>query len=255
MIPHARVLVQTLWFQIWVYLHSITILLQGCLRSNGLLLNVLKCLCAPGLGKDEYECMVKEDLSSNWLDHLDSAIKHLNDCILPHYSGMYPLLTDQLTWQFTVFDGPSKLGQDLSVATVNGLADQGITSIPYRLAESCRWGFFSMLNWLVKNCNRGTYFWFILRGESIVDRSARPIFNSSCIGGLYLYCTHCTPTGWSDNNLIVHGLAGPELYLSLTSWPVVGYNPVLGLCGTDFIRVNHISSRVIFRRDSEYDNC
>ena len=56
---------------------------------------------------------------------------------------------------------------------------------------------------------------------------------------LNLYCTHCTPTGWSDNNLIVHRLAGPELYPSLTSWPAVGYNPVLwsrdttlGLCNT-----------------------
>jgi hypothetical protein len=49
---------------------------------------------------------------------------------------------------------------------------------------------------------------------------------------LDLYCPHCTPTGQSDNNLIVHGLAGPELYPSLISWPAVGYNPVLGLRDT-----------------------
>jgi hypothetical protein len=49
---------------------------------------------------------------------------------------------------------------------------------------------------------------------------------------LNLYCTHYTPIGWSDNNLIVHGLAGPELYPSLTGWPAVGHNPALGLRGT-----------------------
>jgi hypothetical protein len=54
-------------------------LLEG---SNGLLLSVLKRLCAPGLGEDEYERMTKEDLPSNWPDYLDAAIKHLNDRIL-----------------------------------------------------------------------------------------------------------------------------------------------------------------------------
>jgi transposase InsO family protein len=55
-------------------------LLEG---SNSILLNALKCLCAPGLGEDEYERMTKEDLPSNWLEYLDAAIKYLNDCILP----------------------------------------------------------------------------------------------------------------------------------------------------------------------------
>ena len=68
-----------------------------------------------------------------------------------------PLLTGQLTWQFPVFDGPSKLSWDLSVAVVDGLADQGIIPILYILAESYRWVPFSMLNWLAKNCKRGTY--------------------------------------------------------------------------------------------------
>ena len=33
----------------------------------------------------------------------------------------------------------------------------GYHPIPYRLAESYRWGLFSMLNWLAKSCNRSTY--------------------------------------------------------------------------------------------------
>ena len=55
-------------------------LLEG---SNSILLNALKRLCAPGLGEDEYERMTKEDLPSNWPEHLDAAIKYLNDRILP----------------------------------------------------------------------------------------------------------------------------------------------------------------------------
>jgi hypothetical protein len=55
-------------------------LLEG---SNGILLNVLKRLCAPGLGEDEYECMTAKDIPANWPDYLDEAIKHLNDRILP----------------------------------------------------------------------------------------------------------------------------------------------------------------------------
>jgi hypothetical protein len=55
-------------------------LLEG---SNGILLNALKRLCAPGLSEDEYERMTIKDIPSNWPDHLDAAIKHLNDRILP----------------------------------------------------------------------------------------------------------------------------------------------------------------------------
>jgi hypothetical protein len=47
-----------------------------------------------------------------------------------------------------------------------------------------------------------------------------------------LYYTCCRPTGQSDNNLVVHGLAGPVLYPSLTSWPAVGCSPLLGLHDT-----------------------
>ena len=55
-------------------------LLEG---SNGILLNVLKRLCTPGLGKDDYEHMIIKDIPSNWPDHLEEVIKHLNDHILP----------------------------------------------------------------------------------------------------------------------------------------------------------------------------
>jgi hypothetical protein len=58
--------------------------LNGLLeRCNGILLNSLKRLCAPGLGEDEYEAMAKKDIPSSWPDHLDTAIKNLSDRILP----------------------------------------------------------------------------------------------------------------------------------------------------------------------------
>jgi len=55
-------------------------LLEG---SNKILLNALKRLCAPGLGEDDYEKMEAKDIPKNWPDHLDEAIKHLSDRILP----------------------------------------------------------------------------------------------------------------------------------------------------------------------------
>ena len=55
-------------------------LLEG---SNGILLNALKRLCAPGLGEDDYATMQVKDIPNNWPDHLDTAIKHLSDRILP----------------------------------------------------------------------------------------------------------------------------------------------------------------------------
>ena len=58
--------------------------LNGLLaRSNGILLNTLKCLCAPGLGEDEYEQMEAKDIPRNWPDHLDAAVSQLSDHILP----------------------------------------------------------------------------------------------------------------------------------------------------------------------------
>jgi len=58
--------------------------INGLLKgSNGILLNALKRLCAPGLGEDDYDRMTIDDLPSNWPKYLDVAIKHLNDRILP----------------------------------------------------------------------------------------------------------------------------------------------------------------------------
>ena len=66
-------------------------LLEG---SNGILLNVLKWLCALGLGEDDYDCIAIEDLPSNWPKYLNAAIKHLNNHILPSlkYLPNKPLL-------------------------------------------------------------------------------------------------------------------------------------------------------------------
>jgi hypothetical protein len=55
-------------------------LLEG---SNGILLNALKRLCAPGLGEDDYLAMQTKDIPNNWPDHLDAAIKSLSDRMLP----------------------------------------------------------------------------------------------------------------------------------------------------------------------------
>lgn len=55
-------------------------LLEG---SNGIVLNALKRVCAPGLGEDDYARMEKEDIPNNWPDHLDEVINNLNNCILP----------------------------------------------------------------------------------------------------------------------------------------------------------------------------
>lgn len=58
--------------------------LNGLLEGlNGILLNALKRLCAPGLGEDDYENMATKDIPSNWPDHLDATVKHLSDHILP----------------------------------------------------------------------------------------------------------------------------------------------------------------------------
>ena len=53
-------------------------LLEG---TNLILLNRLKRLCAPDLGEDEYAGM---DTPSNWPDHLEAAVRCINDRILPN---------------------------------------------------------------------------------------------------------------------------------------------------------------------------
>jgi len=44
-------------------------LLEG---SNGILLNALKRLWAPGLGEDDYDQMTIKDIPNNWPEHLDA---------------------------------------------------------------------------------------------------------------------------------------------------------------------------------------
>ena len=48
--------------------------------TNKLLIHILKRLCTPGLGEDDYD---KMDLPKNWPDHFDEAIHSLNHRILP----------------------------------------------------------------------------------------------------------------------------------------------------------------------------
>jgi hypothetical protein len=45
---------------------------------NKILLHVLKRLCAPELGEDECEAMVKEDIPRSWPTHLDKALRIVN---------------------------------------------------------------------------------------------------------------------------------------------------------------------------------
>ena len=52
--------------------------------TNKILLHVLKCLCAPGLGDDEYDNMAWDSLPKSWPLHLDDAVLALNTHILPN---------------------------------------------------------------------------------------------------------------------------------------------------------------------------
>jgi len=51
--------------------------------TNKLLLHVLKRLCAPDLNDDEYNGITWEKLPKTWTEHLDNAVRALNNCILP----------------------------------------------------------------------------------------------------------------------------------------------------------------------------
>ena len=52
--------------------------------TNKILLHVLKRLCTPGLGDDEYNNMAWDSLPKSWPLHLDDAVLALNTCILPN---------------------------------------------------------------------------------------------------------------------------------------------------------------------------
>ena len=55
-------------------------LLEG---YNRIVVEALECLCALGLGEDDYECMTIKDIPNNWPDYLDIVIENLNNHILP----------------------------------------------------------------------------------------------------------------------------------------------------------------------------
>jgi hypothetical protein len=63
-----------------VYSPWINSLLEG---YNHIVVDALKCLCAPGLGEDDYERMTIKDIPNNWPDYLDIDIENLNNHILP----------------------------------------------------------------------------------------------------------------------------------------------------------------------------
>ena len=52
-------------------------------NANGKLLGRLKRLCSPGLGEDDYEQVKPEDITRAWPDHFDTAIRQLNERIIP----------------------------------------------------------------------------------------------------------------------------------------------------------------------------
>ena len=52
--------------------------------TNKILLHVLKQICAPGLGEDEYDKMTWDSLPKTWPLHLNTAVLALNTCILPN---------------------------------------------------------------------------------------------------------------------------------------------------------------------------
>jgi hypothetical protein len=51
--------------------------------TNKILLHILKRLCAPNLGEDEYEAVGTDDIPKNWPDHLEEAIRMINSRLLP----------------------------------------------------------------------------------------------------------------------------------------------------------------------------
>ena len=52
--------------------------------TNKILLHILKQLCAPGLGEDEYDKMTWDSLPKTWPLHLNAAVLALNTRILPN---------------------------------------------------------------------------------------------------------------------------------------------------------------------------
>lgn len=77
----------------WKYTHHVVLaylpwingLVEG---TNKILLHVLKWLCAPGLGEDEYKKMNWDSLPKMWPLHIDNVVLMLNTCILPSLNFM-----------------------------------------------------------------------------------------------------------------------------------------------------------------------
>ena len=51
--------------------------------ANALLLGRLHRLCSPGLGEDDYEHVAPDNITRAWPDHFDTAIRQLNERIVP----------------------------------------------------------------------------------------------------------------------------------------------------------------------------
>jgi len=54
-------------------------------NANAKLLGRLKRLCSPQLGEDNHDGARAEDLTKQWPDHFNAAIKHLNERIIPAF--------------------------------------------------------------------------------------------------------------------------------------------------------------------------
>ena len=94
-------------------------LLEG---TNAILLNRLKRLCAPDLGEDEpADC----DVPSNWPDHLEAAVRCINNRILPNlkYSPNELLLGTIVNTKHTapedIVSGPSAEEVDVQMAYID----------------------------------------------------------------------------------------------------------------------------------------
>ena len=89
-------------------------LLEG---TNSILLNRLKRMCAPDIGEDEYGAM---DVPSNWPDHLEAAVRFINNRILPnlHHSP------NELLLGLVVNTSPTPIDQATTELTLNEVNTQ-----------------------------------------------------------------------------------------------------------------------------------
>ena len=98
-------------------------LLEG---MNSKLLCILKRLCTPDLGEDEFEAMGWKDLPKNWPDYLDEAVEILNNRILPslHYSPNELLLGMVINSRQTPLTDATSALHEHDVAVHMALVDQ-----------------------------------------------------------------------------------------------------------------------------------